>query len=190
MIDAFNALHDALHVVKYRPVTLSNGEQSDWYIDGRMMSMHPLARSVITNIFMYQLPYDLQDVSLGGPATAAIPLITELSSKTMQPSFYVRKNTKGHGLQNQIEGHLTSKAILIDDTLHSGDSLIQCAEILRNKGTEVDQALVVYDRRNKEATNKLNEAGLNIFAIKEIKIDVTKPFGYMPPTAEYGMHLT
>ena len=108
----------------------------------------------------------------------------------MQPSFYVRKDTKGHGLQNQIEGHLTSKAILIDDTLHSGDSLIQCAEILRSKGTEVDQAFVVYDRRNEEATNKLNEAGLNVFAIKEIKIDVTKPFGYMPPTAKYGMHLT
>ena len=189
LIETFNVLHNALHVVQHRPVTLQNGTRSNYYIDARLISMSPLARSIVTSIFHRHIPYDLSTLCIGGPATAAIPLVTALSTELHIPSFYVRKEAKSYGLEKQIEGYVSERAILVDDTLHSGDSLIHCAKILRDRGTQIQQALVIYDRRNKEATKKLNDANLEVFAIKEIKINETEFYGYMPPTAEHGMHL-
>ena len=189
LLETFDVLHNALHVVKHQPVTLQNGTQSNYYLDARLISMSPLARSIVTNIFQRHIPFDLSNLCVGGPATAAIPLVTALSTELHIPSFYVRKEAKSYGLEKQIEGYVTERAVLIDDTLHSGDSLIHCAKLLRDRGTQVQQALVIYDRRNKEATKKLNDANLEVFAIKEIRIDKHESYGYMPPTAEHGMHL-
>ena len=59
------------------------------------------------------------------PATAAIPLISSLSSYLKYqhnlevPGFYIRPSVKEHGLTNKIEGNLNSgeNVVAIDDPL-------------------------------------------------------------------------
>ena len=82
----------------------------DSYLDGRIISLDPLGAEMIGRIFLSKLnfPFD----KIGGPATAAIPLITALSltARVHQnkdiPGFYIRSSAKEHGLTNKIEGNI------------------------------------------------------------------------------------
>ena len=62
--------------------------------------------------------------------------------------FFVRKEMKAHGLQQQIEGAFRKdlRAAVIDDTITTGGSSLQAADALRAAGATVTNAFALVDR--------------------------------------------
>ncbi len=155
---------------------LSSGKTSSYYLDGRIITLTPegsyLAASIILDMVASD---DIQ--AIGGPTLGADPIVgavavlSYLKGKPTQ-TFIVRKSTKEHGMQRQIEGPALakdSKAVLVDDVATTGKALVEAKEALDKAGIKVERAIVIVDRQEGAAGN-LARVGLkleSIFTIRE-----------------------
>jgi orotate phosphoribosyltransferase len=77
--------------------------------------------------------------SLAGVATAGIPQAAIVSEILELPMLYVRASSKGHGLENMIEGKIVpgQKIVVIEDLVSTGKSSLAAVEALRSVGFDV-----------------------------------------------------
>ena len=125
---------------------LTDGQTTDWYVNGRALLLLPEFSKFAGRQMADLLQDDVR--SIGGPATAAIPVVAAIIHQSPFPrcGFYVRPEPKGHGLLNQIEGNLESEVAIVDDTCATAGSLIRCIESVEKAGSVVRQVLAVFDR--------------------------------------------
>ena len=150
--------------------TLSSGKKSDYYIDGRLISLDPTGSELICKIFRKKINFEVDKI--GGPATAAIPLISSLSlyfkyqHNLEIPGFYTRPSVKKHGLTNKIEGNLNAgeSVVTIDDTLTTGSSIISTITEIQRVGANVKLSLSIFDR-NEGGKEKIEKLGINHYSI-------------------------
>ena len=72
-----------------------------------------------------------------------------LSAADDLKAFIVRKERKEHGLQRWIEGPAIQpgeRALVVEDVVTSGGSLVSAIERVREEGVEIAGALAVLDR--------------------------------------------
>ena len=139
--------------LKYGDFTLSSGKHSSYYFDGRLLSLDPEG-AVLIGKALYPLVASSGAEAVGGPTLAADPVVTAVSMTSHLngsgiPAFIVRKEAKGHGLSNLIEGPVKpgSKVSIIDDTCTTGGSLLHAIEAAESIGCEIVQVLAILDRR-------------------------------------------
>lgn len=155
---------------------LASGLTSPFYVDCRVLMAHPGARRL-----MAQLAYEsLKDVSLdclGGLEIGAISIATTISdyAYAAQPSrdwrtFVVRKQAKDHGLGKLIEGDYKpgDRALIVDDVLTSGGSLLKAVAAARGAGLTVTHALVLVDRQEQDGRKKVEAEGLTLVSLLTI----------------------
>ena len=56
---------------------LSSGKKSDFYFDGRLLTLDPIAINAVTKLFLDIIRERKVNI-VGGPATASIPIISSL----------------------------------------------------------------------------------------------------------------
>ena len=150
---------------------LSSGKISDYYLDGRVITLTPEGAYLVANIIL-ELIKDKNIHAVGGPTLGADPIvgaIAVLSHLKNLPlkTFIVRKNAKDHGTKRQIEGPAlkkNSRVILVDDVATTGKALIESRQALRQGGIRVIEAIVIVDR-NEGARENMAKAGLKLKAI-------------------------
>ena len=131
------------------PYILTSGWASPVYIDCRKIISFPRARRKITQLSSQavcrEIGHETVDVVAGGE-TAGIPFAAWLADDMALPMVYVRKKPKGFGRQAQIEGdlHEGQHAILVEDLTTDGASKVNFCKALRDAGTTVEHALVVF----------------------------------------------
>ena len=125
---------------------LEDNQTIDWYVNGRAFMLSPEGSVLAGRIIGDMLADDVRCV--GGPATAAIPVVTAVVHQSSVPraGFYVRAESKDYGMLNRIEGNLESQVAIVDDTCYTGDSLIWCIRAVEDAGSEVRQVIAVFDR--------------------------------------------
>ena len=76
---------------------------------------------------------------LMGTSTAGIPHAAIVANLLGLPMGYVRGSAKDHGRTNRIEGKLLpgQKAVVVEDLISTGGSVIDVVEALREAGAEV-----------------------------------------------------
>jgi orotate phosphoribosyltransferase len=133
-------------------VTLSSGKTSDYYLDCRRAIFLPRAAFLVGEL-MIDLAIAAGVEQVGGMAVAAVPVTDAIIAAAYRRGlelrgFFVRKETKAHGLQQQIEGAFRPglATAVVEDTVTTGGSSIQAVAALRAAGAKVTTALALVER--------------------------------------------
>jgi len=172
------AFHET-HSFKWDPVTgftLASGLKSPFYVDCRSLMAHPGSRRLVASLAYESLqPVELD--CLGGLEIGAISIATSISDfafvakppRTWQ-TFVVRKQAKNHGLGQLIEGSFQpgDRALIVDDVLTSGGSLLKAVAAARQAGLTVTHTLVIVDRKEQDGRRKVETEGLTLISLLTI----------------------
>lgn len=154
---------------------LTSGKTSNYYLDGRVITLTPEGAFLAANIILDIISKEGID-AVGGPTLGADPIagaIACLSHIKRIPlkTFIVRKGAKEHGMRRQIEGPVLKKGdkvILVDDVATTGKSLVEAKYALDAIGVKIKKAIVIVDRLE-GAKENLSAAGLKLESIFKIK---------------------
>jgi orotate phosphoribosyltransferase len=181
--DLARAFHDT-QSFKWDPIkgfTLASGQTSPFYVDCRSLMAYPGSRRLVGQLAHEALTGVTIDC-LGGLEIGAISIATTISDygygttpRREWRTFVVRKEAKDHGLGRLIEGAVRSgdRALIVDDVLTSGGSLLKAVAAARGAGLAVTHALVVVDRKEQDGRRKVEAEGLVLVSLLTID-DLTR----------------
>jgi orotate phosphoribosyltransferase len=137
--------------------TLTSGKTSDFYIDGKQTTLsaeggYLCGKLILEIINRAEEPIE----AVGGMTLGADPLVTAVSvvshlEKCAIPAFIVRKEAKGHGTGNYIEGMSNMvpgcRVALLEDVVTTGGTLLQVIERVEAQGFKVGLVITVVERQ-------------------------------------------
>ena len=139
-----------------RRVVLSSGKESDFYIDCKRTALLAEGHYLIGRLLLEAIRRDAPSaVAAGGLTLGADPLASAVSLTSFlegQPlhAFIVRKEPKGHGTGQWIEGlsALTAGAsvAIVEDVVTTGASTLKAIERAKLEGLTVLGAFALVDR--------------------------------------------
>lgn len=143
---------------------LHSGRTSRIYLDLRLLVSYPHALRLAARAYRYILDGISFDL-LAAPPLAGLPLGTALGLDMDKPLIYPRKTAKSYGTGKSVEGHwsIGQTAVVIDDVITSGDSILQAIVSLKTAGLQVQEAVVLIDREQGGIAT-LREEGYNLRA--------------------------
>jgi uridine monophosphate synthetase len=157
-------LHDigAVQIGRFR---LHSGRESRIYIDLRVLVSFPgaLRRAAAAyRPLLEALEYDL----LAATPLAGLPIGTALCLELDKPLIYPRKTAKNYGTGKNIEGHwaIGQTAVIVDDLITSGDSILETVAVLKAAGLKAHDAVVLIDREQ-GGRRTLEEQGFRVHAV-------------------------
>ena len=153
-------------VAERKPVVLASGQKSDVYIDVKKAYGDPSLLRELADGMIDLLGKDVTCVAgsdYGGLALSAVMSVRKNLKLTM-----VRKEPKGYGLRNQIEGYVPKeidRVAVVDDVFTTGGSMLKIIKVLAGQ-TNVEGAYVVVKRTEDEFLYKLKW----LFTLKDFRI--------------------
>jgi orotate phosphoribosyltransferase len=163
----------AVHFNQDDPFIFTSGWASPVYIDCRKLISFPRQRREIIQLAAEEMDRSISRDRfslVAGGETAGIPLAAWIAEYFFLPMIYVRKNPKGFGRMNQIEGMLEpgTYAILVEDLTTDGRSKINFCNALRRAGALVEDAVVIfYYGVYPDAEKNLDEAAITLHALTD-----------------------
>jgi orotate phosphoribosyltransferase len=124
---------DAIKLQPSNPFHWASGWKSPIYCDNRLSLSFPALRTEIKLLLVAAIKANYPTVeAIAGVATAGIPQGALIAEEMGLPFIYVRSKSKGHGLSNQIEGHVVpnQKVVVIEDLVSTGGSSLAAVEAL------------------------------------------------------------
>lgn len=153
---------------------LSSGLESDFYIDGKQTTLSAEGAYLCGKEIFELIRNNPKPITaVGGMTLGADPLVTAASmisflEKQPIPAFIVRKESKGHGTEQYIEGLKNMPAggsvALLEDVVTTGGTLLQVIERVEAQGFKIGLVVTVVDRQEGGAET-LAEAGYPMKAI-------------------------
>ena len=154
-------------ILRFGNFTLNSGRKSPYFFNTGLCNdgskLTTLSKFYCELIIHENLDFDF----VYGPAYKGIPLATSISMSlhtsynVIKPYCFNRKEPKTHGDMGLFVGHKpTGNALIIDDVVSSGKSIIDSIELLSADGSTPKIAIVAFDRMEK---------GIDDRASKEIK---------------------
>ncbi len=148
---------------------LHSGRMSPIYLDLRLLVSYPQAMRVATAMYrrvLESLDFDL----VAATPLAGLPIGTAICLEMDVPLVYPRKTAKSYGTGKSIEGvwEVGQTAVVVDDLVTSGDSIMQAITPLKAAGLQVRDAVVLVDRQQ-GGVEALHELGYTLHTV--IKLD-------------------
>jgi orotate phosphoribosyltransferase len=141
-----------IEALKFGDFTLTSGQKSTFYFDGRLLSLDPEGSDLISQEFLKAIRQSGAE-AFGGPAVGAVPIVGALTLRSWQEGaglsgFFVRSEAKKHGMGRQVEGSVLPgmKVAVFDDTVSTGGSLFIAVDAIQEYGCEIVLVLAVMDR--------------------------------------------
>jgi orotate phosphoribosyltransferase len=163
-----NRLLELLTELAYekRKVTLSSGKESDFYIDTKQASLTAEGHYLVGRLVLAEIRAHFAGAqAVGGmtmgadPIASAVSLTSWLQASPL-PAFYVRKDPKGHGTNQWLEGKkglpVPAQVVVVEDVVTTGGSTLKAIERCRVEGLHVLGVVALVDREEggREAVEK------------------------------------
>jgi len=139
-----------------RTVTLASGRESDFYVDCKRTTLtaegHVLTGRLLLDRVrrISPLPRGVGGLTLGADPIASAVALTSFLEGTPVDAFIVRKEPKGHGTGQWIEGRTTipdgSRVVVIEDVVTTGGSALKAIERCRAERLTPVACLALVDR--------------------------------------------
>jgi orotate phosphoribosyltransferase len=160
------------HALVVGEVTLTSGATASYYVDAkrailRAEGFHALA------VLVAAKAHEWAATAVGGMTMGADPIAcAALAGGAHAKAFFVRKETKAHGLQRRIEGPpLTAedRCLVVEDVVTTGGSTLAAIAALQEAGHTICGVVSVLDRLAGGATAIETAAGAPYVALTTIE---------------------
>jgi orotate phosphoribosyltransferase len=156
MIEMKRRLAQLLLEKSYREgeFTLSSGRKTDYYFDCRQTALHPEGAWLIGKLFADMIR-DIPAAAVGGMTLGADPLVTATSIAAWRQGrtlagLLVRKEAKGHGAKQYIEGLANvapgDRVIILEDVVTTGAAVLKACQRAQEAGLTIAAVCAILDR--------------------------------------------
>jgi orotate phosphoribosyltransferase len=162
---------------------LSSGGTSDYYIDCRTTTLHARGSQLTGKVFLGEIrERDWRPEGIGGLTMGADPIVTAVAVTSGKiHGFLVRKDEKGHGTRQQIEGFREkgARVVIVDDVCTTGASTIQAIRAARKFGFQIVGVMCLVEREEAKGRRKVERAAapspfVSIFTASEVRREHVK----------------
>ena len=172
-------LQQLLHDNAYRhgKFTLSSAQESEHYVNCKPVSLSCEGNALLSKLMIKYV--DKKAVAVGGLTLGADPLVCGvaqrsyyIASHTDLDALIVRKNPKGYGTKEVIEGPKPKKGSIVtvlEDVTTTGSSAMTAVRVLRDAGYVVNRVVAIVDRMENHQTWKDNDIEFfSLFLLNDI----------------------
>ena len=155
--------------------TLSSGEKSEHYVNCKPVTLSCEGNALLSHLMIKHVESDA--AAVGGLTLGADPLVCGVAQKAYYSGKYidaliVRRNPKGHGTKEVIEGHKPPKGSVItvlEDVTTTGSSAIKAVNCLRDAGYIVNRVVAIVDRQENHRVWENNEIEfISLFKLQDL----------------------
>ncbi|NQU23228.1 MAG: orotate phosphoribosyltransferase [Candidatus Nealsonbacteria bacterium] len=169
--------------LKFGDFTLVSGKKATYYLDGKQVTLDPagarLVAEGILDLLGPEMPTAVGGMAIGAdPITAAVVTMSAVR-ETPVVGFMVRKQSKGHGTNQYVEGPVKpgDEVVIVEDVVTTGGSSLEAIERVEAFGMKVTRVIAIIDRM---------EGGAEAFAKRGYELAsllTIRDFGIEPPAA-------
>jgi orotate phosphoribosyltransferase len=150
-MDATERLVDELrtHALVIGEVVLTSGATAQYYVDAKRAVLRPAGFAALGELVAAQARA-WGATAVGGMTMGADPVAcAALAGGFDGKAFFVRKETKAHGLQRRIEGPFLDaddRCVIVEDVVSTGGSTLQAIEAVQQAGHAIVGVIAIVDR--------------------------------------------
>jgi orotate phosphoribosyltransferase len=169
--------------LRFGDFTLASGKKAKYYLDGKQITLDAAGARLIAegilDMIGSPLPKAVGGMAIGAdPITAAVITIAGVRGLELK-GILVRKESKGHGTQQFIEGPVKpgDDVVIVEDVVTTGGSSLLAIDRVEQFGLKVRGVIAIVDRM---------EGGAEAFAARGHKFNsllTIRDLGIEPPPA-------
>jgi len=168
--------------LKFGNFTLVSGKKATYYLDGKQVTLDPhgaqqVGEGILDLLDPNRMPAAVGGMSIGAdPITAAVVTMSAVRG-TPTAGFMVRRQSKGHGTNQYIEGPVQpgDEVVIVEDVVTTGGSSLEAIQRAEQFGLKVIRVIAIVDRMEGGA-RAFAEAGYPFSSLLTIQ-----DFGIDPP---------
>jgi uridine monophosphate synthetase len=151
--------------IQFGEFVQASGETFPYYIDLRTIISHPQVFEQVLKAYIDILTTLIFDRIAGIPY-GSLPTATGLGLRLNHPMIFPRKEVKNHGTRRLVEGdfHAGETAVVIDDVMITGNSVLEGIGKLESVGLIVKDVVVLIDHE-RAVSQTLKNQGYNAHAV-------------------------
>ena len=155
--------------------TLSSGKESEHYVNCKPVTLSCEGNALLSALMFKQL--DPKSVAVGGLTLGGDPLVCGVAQRAYYKgghidALIVRKNPKGYGTKEVIEGNKPPKGSVVtvlEDVTTTGGSAMKAVNVLRGAGYTVNRVVAIVDRMDDhEIWNHNKIEFVSLFKLEDI----------------------
>ena len=170
-----------LHLLKERAYkhgqfTLSSGKETEHYINCKPVTLSCEGNALLSHLMIQEIEDDA--LAVGGLTLGADPLVCGVAQRAYYSghrhvdALIVRKNPKGHGTKEVIEGNKPPKGSVVtvlEDVVTTGSSALRAVHALRDAGYIVNRVVSIVDRMDNNAVWTDHELShISLFTLEDV----------------------
>ena len=160
----------AIKLQPANPFQWASGWQSPIYCDNRKSLSYPPVRTFIRQQFVEAINEHFPNAEvIAGVATGGIAHGALVAEAMGLPFAYIRSSTKGHGMQNLIEGDIykDQNVVVIEDLISTGGSSLKAVEALRANESNVLGMVAIFTYDFELAQKNFNESNCKLITLSD-----------------------
>jgi len=148
------------HAYRHGKFVLSSGKESEHYVNCKPVTLSCEGNALLSKLMIKLV--DPKAVAVGGLTLGADPLVCGVAQRAYYVASHsdldaliVRKNTKGYGTRELIEGPKPGKGSVVtvlEDVTTTGSSAMTAVRVLRDAGYIVNRVVTIVDRMDDHST--------------------------------------
>ncbi|OPY69840.1 MAG: Orotate phosphoribosyltransferase [Syntrophorhabdus sp. PtaU1.Bin002] len=159
---------------------LASGKKSTYYIDAKETTLNPEGMYLVGNI-MYRMVKDMSGinavggVSIGGDPLVCAVVLSAYNKKDNLSGFLIRKEPKGHGTNQWVEGAKNLRkgmnVVILEDVITTGGSSLKAIDAVEKAGYNVKGIVAILDRLEggRDTIESKGYAFKSIFTLNDLR---------------------